>query len=483
MANQPQLSPQNQFPIEAIAESVQKPPDPYTGAASALTLTLNIAAAGDAIMKWGTNVRRRDQQLREFWPTESYLAGAVSTTAFRNSTFDWEVRGGGERVEQAVTDMLHTAIANDQVGWLPFTLKGSQDLLTQDNGRFIEPIRDPCMDAASKFKGAMAPVIGIAHLDAAQCVRTGNPEYPVLYTDRDGREHKLAWYQVIAMSDFPSASEKMNGVGYCAVTRALRLAQIMRSIAMFKDEEVGGRNIKRINLVGGVGQQQIKDAIARTHEEASNKGFSRYIEHTVLASLDPEKPVSVAEVNLASLPEGFDFDQEMQWYISGLALDFGVDYQEFAPLPGGNIGSASQSMILHRKSSGKGPRIWMDALSEAFKVYGVMPRNTELIFNDKNEQEEMEKQEVRTAALEEAAIAARSKIFPRKYIAQNLVDRGLFPDISDIPEEFWSDENDPTTRAPIGQRGGNTIREDANRTDSGRQRPRVGDRLRKLFGG
>jgi len=362
MANQPKLSPENQFPKAAISESVQVPPEPYTGSASALTLTLHIASAGDAIMKWGQNVRRRDQQLRDFWPTESYLAGAVSTTCFRNAAFDWEIRGGGERVEQAVADMLHTAIANDQIGWIPFVKKISQDLYTQDNGCFIELIRDPGRDAASKFKGAMAPVIGIAHLDAAQSVRTGNAEYPVLYTDRNGREHKLAWYQVVAMSDFPSASERMNGVGYCSVTRALRLAQIMRSIAMFKDEEVGGRNIKRINLVGGVGQQQIKDAIARTHEEASNKGFSRYIEHTVLASLDPEKPVSVAEVNLASLPEGFNFDQEMQWYISGLALDFGVDYQEFAPLPGGNIGSASQSMILHRKSSGKGPRNWMDSI-------------------------------------------------------------------------------------------------------------------------
>lgn len=482
MANTPRLSPVNEFPKETIQQSVQVPPPSDVGAASVMTLTLQIASAADAIYRWGTNVVGRDRQLREFWPTESYLAGAVTTVAFRNSVFDWEIHGESEKINQAVTDMLLGSVAGDMIGWIPFVQRFSQDLYTQDNGAFIELVRDPGMDANSKFKGAMAPVLGIANLDAAQCTRTGNAEYPVLYVDRNGRQHKLAWWQVIAMSDFPSASEKMNGVGYCPVTRALRLAQIMRSIALFKDEEVSGRNIKRINLVGGVGNQQIQDAVARTMESADNKGFSRYIEHAVLASLDPEKPVSVAEVNLASLPEGFDFDQEMQWYISGLALDFGVDYQEFAPLPGGNIGSAAQSMVLHRKSSGKGPRTWMDSISNAFKVYGVLPRGTKLVFNDKNEQEELEKQEVRTAALEEAAIAARAKIFPRKFIAEELVRRGLYPSIDSIPEEFWDDDEQIETRNPVGQRGGNTIREDAGRVPSDTEKLRVADRLRKWIG-
>lgn len=485
MANTPRLSPVDQFPQLAIAESVQVQPEPNKAGAGVMTMVFQIASSADAIVEWGRDVKRRDQQLRKFWPTESYLAGAVANVSFRNSVFDWEVRkdGKGEKdsVSQIVTDMLNTAISGDTLGWVPFVQRFSQDLYTQDNGAFIEIIRDPAMDATSKFKGPMAPVIGIANLDSGQCTRTGNPKYPVVYTDRDGVDHKLAWYEVMCFSDFPSAIEKMNGVGYSAVTRALRLAQIMRSIAMFKDEEVSGRNIKRINLVGGVGKQQIEDAINRTQEDANNKGFARYIEHAVLASLDPEKPVSVAEVNLASLPEGFDFDQEMQWYISGLALDFGVDYQEFAPLPGGNIGSASQSMILHRKSSGKGPRAWMQSLSNAFKVYGVMPKGYELVFNDKNEQEEMEKQEIRTKALEEAAIAARSKLFPRKNLAQNLVDRGLYPSIDDIPEDFWNDENQIETRNPVGQRGGNTIREDANRVPSGETEENSGARLRKSF--
>jgi len=410
MPNRSQIAPDDKFPLDAIAESIQKQPPVNVSPFQGGILTFQMASAADQIVAWGKNTNKRDQQLREFWPTESFLAGAVVTVSFRNAGVDWEIRGASERVNHAVTDMLKSAIAGDKVGWTEFAKKFSQDLYTCDNGAFIELIRDPGMDANSRFKGELAPVLGIAHLDSGACTRTGNIETPVLYEDRDGQFHKMQWFEVISFSEFPSAIERMNGVGYCAVTRALRLAQIMRSISLFKDEEVSGRNVKKINIVGGVGRTQIEDAIKVTTEKANNQGNARFIEHSILASLDPEKPVSLVTVDLASLPEGFNYDQEMQWYVAGLALDFGVDYQEFAPLPGGAIGSSSQSTVLDRKSSGKGPRNWMDSISESFKNYGVLPRNCDMIFNDKNEMEEMERQAVRTKASEEAAIIVNAKI-------------------------------------------------------------------------
>lgn len=487
--NQPQLSPVNQFPQPAVSESViKKPPVNVGGNFEGGLFTIAIATAADQITQWGKNVKRRDQQLRDFWPTESYLAGAVTSVSFRNATSDWQIKHPSTAVVIAVTNMLHSAIAGDTFGWNPFVNRFSQDLYTQDNGAFIELIRDPGMDANSKFKGAMAPVIGIANLDSGACQRTGNIEYPVIYTDREGEQHKLAWFDVIPFSEYPSAIERMNGVGYSAVTRALRLAQIIRSVLIFKDEEVSGTNVKKINIVGGVGRTQIDDAVKRTLENAANKGSARYVEHAVLASLDPEKPVSVATVDLAGLPQDFNFDQEMQWYISGLALDFGVDYQEFAPLPGGNIGSGAQSNMLARKASGKGPRNWMDSLTNAFTYYGVIPRGAEMIFNDKNEEEEMEKQTVRTKALEEAAIAVNSKIMTPEAAMRSLVRRGIYAedDLKNIPPEWWQYSMDTakneSKKQMVGDRGGNTLAEDAGRTDSGNQKPNGSDRLRKGYG-
>lgn len=481
MANVSQLTPDSQFPAEALQQSVQSFPKAQETGPGSVLFTWNIASAADAISPWGKDVKRRDQQLRTFWPTETYLAGAVVNRSFRNTTLDWEIQGP-ENVAQKVTDMLLAAIAEETFGWGTFMQKFSQDLLTQDNGAFIEVIRDPGMDAASPFKGAMAPVLGIAHLDSNACQRTGDPEYPVVYTDRDGRQHKLAWYQVIPFADFPSAIQSMNGVGYSSVTRALRVAQIMRSVFIFKDEKISGRHYKQIHFVSGVSRQDIKDEMVRGQEEANSTGLIRFIMPAILASLDPEKPVSTASIDLASLPEGFDFDQELKWYISGLALSFGVDYQEFAPLPGGNIGSSAQSVILHRKSTAKGPGVFMRTLTEAFKNYGVLPRNCTMRFNDKDEQEELERQEVRTKAVEEAAIIANSQILSREAVAKMLVRRGIYEadDVAGL-EEFWKrvDSLSTPSKQAVGYTGGNTIAQDVTRQETQKPNPNGSDNLLK----
>lgn len=482
----PQLTPDSQFPKEALAQSVQELPRNELPGGGGLVFTWNLADAASKIIPWGRNVGLRDRQLRDFWPTETYLAGAVANVAFRNSVFQWEIRGP-KGVAAAVTDMLGSAIAGDSFGWVPFMEKFSQDLYTQDNGAFIELIRDEGEDANSRFKGPLAPVMGIAHLDSNQCARTGRPDFPIVYTDRKGQQHKLAWYQVIPFADYPSAIERMNGVGYCAVTRVLKMAQVMWATINFKDEKVSGRHYKQLHFVSGVSRSDIKDEMKRGQEEANNSGLINFILPSVLASLDPEKPVSTATIDLAGLPDGFNYDEDMKWYISSLALGFGVDYQEFAPLPGGNIGSSQQSMILHRKGSGKGPAVLMRMLAEAFRNYGILPRGTEMRFNDKDEQEELEKQEVRTKAMEEMGIAVSRKMITPQAAAQSLVRRGIWEeeDIASVPDAFWKMGEQP--QQPFGQtvgaRGGNTILEDAGRQDTGKSDETVGDRLRKAWGG
>jgi hypothetical protein len=244
MARPVALQPENQFPLDALDESVQVPPPKSVYPSSSGIATWVIASSADTILPWGGNVAGRDRQLRDFWPSESFLAGAVTSISFRNAAFDWKIDGSTNRVEQAVTDMLNSAIAGDTVGWAAFIEQFTEDLSTQDNGSFIELIRDPGLDANSRFKGPLAPVIGLNHLDAAQCVRTGDPKYPVVYTDRNSRMHKLAWWEVIPFSNYASTIERMNGVGYCNVTLALRLAQVLRSIMLYKDEKVAGRYYK-----------------------------------------------------------------------------------------------------------------------------------------------------------------------------------------------------------------------------------------------
>ena len=358
---------------------------------------LGMAEVADSFTKWGTNIEKRDRELREFWKTESTLAGAVFSVCARNSAYQW-VLDGPEKTVEAVDYLLNNAITSGAPGWMTFINAVSQDLYTTDNGGFIEIIR----------KDHKSPVLGIAHLDSGDCIRTGNPNIPIIYRDRGGKLHKMPWYNIISLADMPSPIQKMNGVGVSAVTRVLRSAQIMRDIAQYKHEKVSGQFYRAIHFVGGVSKAEIEDVQTRGMEDAQNQGLVRYIMPLIVASLDPEKPVSSETIELASLPDNFNLDEELKWYINSLALGFGVDYQEFAPLPGGGIGSGNQSEVLHKKSRGKGPAWFMDMITNVFKWRGVIPRNIEFEFIEQDLQAEADEAKLRKSRAEERSVRITS---------------------------------------------------------------------------
>jgi hypothetical protein len=252
----------------------------------------------------------------------------------------------------------------------------------------------------------------------------------------------------------------------------------MRSILMFKDEKISGRHFKAIHVVSGVSRMDLEDAKKRTKEEADNAGQQRYIDPVILASLDPEKPVSTATIDLAGLPEGFDFDQDMKWYITGLASCLGTDYQEFAPLPGGGIGSSNQSQTLNRKSSGKGAAMFMK-IAEAFKNYGVLPRGYEMIFEDRDEQRSMDQQLIRKAFQEEMALALRNGFVTPEKARSIGVERGIYTakELAGIPADYGLDLLAPA-KQPIGGTGG-TNPANQTRTGGGAPEPNAGAGLRK----
>ena len=407
-------------PKQTLTRSVERPVvslDAGPGGGNAFVLWM--ASISDTFTPWGQNVWGRDRELRDFWPTESYLSGAVFTCATSNAAFEWELDGPDQTVE-AVHDLLNQAGMGK--GWRHFAVKVSTDIYTQDNGAFIEIIRER--------NSPSAPVIGIQHLDAMQCQRTGDLQFPVIYTDNVGTRHKMPWYSVIVLEEFPSPIESMHGVQYCAVTRVLRLASVLRDIEIYRGEKAGGRFSEAIHFVGGVKTKDIEDITKRMEEQADNQGLVRYLMPLILGSLDPGTSPSVATLELKSLPENFNFDEELRWYISGLALGFGRDYQDFAPLPAGNIGTSTQSEVLHLKSRGKGPAAFMRMLEQAFNFHGVMPRTVTFRFKETDIEAEKQEADVKLIRAEERAKRIESlEIDP-------IVARQIARDDGDLKEDY-----------------------------------------------
>jgi len=367
MAKKAITAPALKPPQQIVDRSVQaEPTSLQAGPGGGNAFVFWMASIADIFTPWGTNVKVRDKQLRDWWHTESVLSGAVYTVTASNAGFNWELEGP-EQTTQQVQEILQ--MADMGKGWRHLINKLSIDLYTQDNGAFIEIIR------SSDSPGA--PIIGISHLESYRCDRTGDLEIPVVYEDRRGNRHKMPYYSVIPLEEFPSPIEEMHSVQYCAVTRVLRMAQIMRDVAIFRGEKVGGRFTEAIHIIGGVQQKHIDDIRSREYEKADNQGTVRYLQPLVFASLDPQTPPSLVTLNMKSLPESFNLDEELRWYISVIALGFGRDYQDFAPLPRGGLGSGAQSQTLHLKSSGKGPATFRELITHAMNAF-VLPKTVTL---------------------------------------------------------------------------------------------------------
>jgi hypothetical protein len=418
--------------------SVQTHPDAQNG--GIWQLFTSFAKAADGITPWGQNPLKRDQELREFYKSESWLASTVSSLAARNGAFSWTLEGPPRTCGQW-QDRLHQS--NFGKGWVHLMQQVSIDLMTVDNGAFAEVIR--------QGQSMNAPVLGLAHLDAGRCQRTGNLEYPVVYRDRENNEHKLAAYQVIDFTDCPSTEETMNGVGLCAVSRALTYAQILRDVAIYHLEKISGRNPAALHIVGGVNTQQITDVLTKAAQNADDKMQLRWQLPAVMGTIDPTAKVDIATILLKALPDGFSMEEWMKWFIALMALAFGCEYQDLAPLPGGGLGTSQQSTVLHMKAKGKGPELFRKLIEHKLNFY-VLPENVTFKFTE----EDFEAQQVqagvrKTRAETRAARIASGEITPEvaRQIAQDEGD--LKPEYLDMmaiedvtPDDVVTDDEQQT---------------------------------------
>jgi hypothetical protein len=390
--------------------------EPKYDSPPAADLVITLATIADDIYAWGKYPAYRDKQLREFWPTENMLAGAIYSTVSRYASFNWLLTGPphSKAIVQKVLQSSEFGAGLSQL-----FVKVLIDLFTQDNGAFIEVVRTS--------DNPTAPVVTLNHLDSGQCIRTGRRDEPVKYIDADGKIHRLKWYQVIPLAEFPSPIEKMRGMQVCAVSRILRAAQILRDVSIYEREKISGRFNRAVHLVGGIQRKTIEDAMTRQSEEANNIGTIRYLQPLIISGIDPTASVSHEIIELASLPDHFNKDELLKWYINQLALAFGTDYQDYAPLPAGNVGTSTQSETLDRKARGKGPRLFMTLIENAFNFRGIMPSTVKFSFGEQDYIEDINQAKLRLLRAQERQVRISSGEITTQVARQLAVDFGDLP--------------------------------------------------------
>lgn len=375
----------------------------------------------DEIATWGQQWQLRDRQLRQFITQEPIFASALGIICSRNSGFLWTL-DGPSRLVNHYQYILETA--NMGRGWLDLIVRTSIDLYSQDNGAFWEIVR--------LEDNENAPFIGLNHLDAARCRHTGNRDFPVVYQDRIGNLHKLAHYQVIELAEMPAPIEGymgMFGLQYSALTRLLRKMQTTRNMDLYDYEKTGGRNTQAIHMVKGITSQQLQDAINESKAAADGAGLLRYMNPVVVGTLDPKADVGHDTIELMGKPADYQSAEWFKQYINLISMAFESDYQEFAPLPGGGLGTGAQSEMLHLKSRGKGPGTFMKLITYALN-FRCLPKNVQFRFNEQDLEAERGDAQVRAIRAQTRAVRiASGEITPQ-------VARQIANDDGDLAIEF-----------------------------------------------
>jgi hypothetical protein len=240
----------------------------------------------------------------------------------------------------------------------------------------------------------------------------------------------MKWYQVIPLTEMPAAIEGYYGMQYCVLTRLLRAAQILKNIGIYDYERTGGRHTRAIHMVKGITAGQIQDAIDEMTVRLNSRGAQRYAQPLIVGSIDPKADIGHDTLELASLPDNFEREQAFKWYISQIAMAFLEDYQSFAPLPGGNLGSSAQSEVLHAKARGKGPALFQKIITHAFN-FQVFPESLEFKFDEQDLAQEKEEALIRSIRATERANRIKSfEITPG-------AARVLALDVGDLPRELF----------------------------------------------
>jgi hypothetical protein len=389
-----------------------------------------VATSQDEAPAWWTP--SRDQYLRKVWRTEPMLAGAIYSVESKLKTLGWTLEGPQRQVKR-YQEMLSESEFGQ--GWGDLVSKVVEDLLTMDRGAFIEVLR--------ATDGSDGPVLGLAHLDASRCLPTGDLQAPVVYYDyRTGKPHRMGAHQVIRLVSQPSPDESLLGVGYCATSRILRAAQIMRDIWIYKREKLSSRPSRGIVAVRGMSQQRFDEAIRKAQEAMDNEGLTRFAKVISIATQDPGVPLEIQQLDFASLPDGYNEESSITLYAYILALELGLDARELWPATASGATKADAE-IQNRKARGKGFGDLTSSIERAIN-WQVLPKSVTFRFDMLDDEEDKAKTELDRARIDNVVKLFTVPTGMTESVIDRLEARRLLADVQVLPEEFLANEPDVT---------------------------------------
>jgi hypothetical protein len=292
-------------------------------------------------------------------------------------------------------------------GWLQFVAKWVIDFTTQDNGAFVEklgpgrylrrngviirhPDGSPVIDVAQPLEGRP---LSFSHMDSIACERTGVFTLPVRYYDINGSMHLMHYTRMHWVADMPQPDERLFGYGFCALSRCISMVQYMVNWATARNESLDNMpplNFMTLENINAEAFEQQMKAYEATRQAMSEQVLRSLM---TLVQQDPTQPTAIKLTPIRQLWESFDEQKAFQIAVNTVAMAFGLDPQDLAPLSSTAMGSAEQSSVLSEKAHGKGVGNVLAQIESMMRE--VIPASCTFRFDRQDDDQDLTKAQIR----------------------------------------------------------------------------------------
>lgn len=379
-----------------------------------------------------TNPRERDRILYRTVLYESQWASAVSIAITKFASAGWEVESHNPRLSQRAQELLLYADFGASLGgWTNFIAKQLRSFLCTNLGSVFEVEREKSGSAASR-------VVGIHHLPSLRCTPTGDPDFPIIYTDQQGRDHLLAWYEVVRIIDMPEDDDLVTGLGLCAAERAYSSIIRLAALERYVYEKVSGSRPLSIYLVNGLRTDQLSSLLRSAEEQQREQGLTSYMGAIIGGTLKPDAPPGVVEIPLSSLPDGFDPQAERERADLVYANAIGLDPQDLRPISNQQMGAGAQSAVLHEKAKGRGLVYFRQAFTHAMNAL-VLDRRVKFLFTERDLDDQLKRADLSSRRIKNIETMVSAQLITPDQ------GRQLLLDLDELPPEFVPVDQTSTT--------------------------------------
>jgi hypothetical protein len=396
-------------------------------------ITFDRSSRGAILPAYGT--RERERELLNLYRHDynNLFRSAVAVLAKQVQSTPWELKG-----DPSATDYFQQVLlqADFGQGFEAFVSKLIVDWSRYDSGAYIELV-----GPGEPLEPISGPISTISVLDSARCWPTGDPEYPVIYYDILGAMHVMHFSRVVRFYDMPDSTENTYGYAYgeCALSRAIGAVSREILINRYTEQVLDDNPPPGLLLFKNISDKELRNAVAKLEQERSTDFGSRWGDTVRLYGLDTDKMPEVQSIAYSQTPDGFDYEAMKNLDAKEIAAAVGVDIQDFWELTQSNMGTATQSEILHEKSKGKALGRVLKSLERVLNL--ALPESLQFEFKYRDGQEDQMEAQKATTWITNAAQLSQLGL-PQEAITRLLVNQ--VPAIRDV----MTDESGEIVRLP-----------------------------------